>query len=59
MARLDTIKRKEARQVIRLSSYEDASKAADVARRAKHNDEVTDASVRQAQRKAERKKKEA
>lgn len=45
--------------MIRLSSYEDASKSADVAQRAKHNDEVTDASVRQAQRKAERKKKEA
>ena len=59
MARLDTIKRKETKKVIRLSSYEDASKSADVAQRAKHNDEVTDASVRQAQRKAERKKKEA
>ena len=59
LARLDTIKRKMTKKVIRLSSYEDLSKFADVVQRAKHNDEITNASIRQAQRKAERQKMEA
>ena len=54
MARLDTIKRKMTRKAIRQESYDDVPKRADVEQRAHHNAEIVDASVRQAQRKAER-----
>ena len=54
LARMDSIKRKMPRKVIRLESYDDFSKRASVEQRLRHNEEITDAMIRQAQRKADR-----
>ena len=50
--RIDTMKRKEVKQLIRADSWRDEDKREDVKRRIDHNEEITNAAVRQSQWKA-------